>query len=75
MTLTIALMITGGLVFGSLGMMSAINASIEERRARFPYLFMAGGVGVMIFGLLAAPGGLKLSNIGHAFLSVIGHMI
>ena len=64
----LALMIAGGIILSIFGVISALNASIEDRSARLGQGLFILGVGMVAGSWIMAPDGLRLSDIPQAFL-------
>ena len=64
----LALMIAGGIISSIFGVISALNASIEDRPARLGQGLFILGVGMVAGSWIMAPDGLTLSDIPQAFL-------
>lgn len=64
----LALMIAGGIVLSIFGVISALNASIEDRSARLGQGLFILGIGMVAWSWIMAPDGLTLSDIPQAFL-------
>ena len=66
-----ALMIAGGIVLSIFGIISALNASIEDRSARLGQGLFVLGIGMVAWSWVMAPSGLSISDIPQAFLIAV----
>ena len=67
----LALMISGGIVLSIFGVISALNAAIEDRRARLRKGLFVLGIGMVAWSWIMTPAGLTISDIPQAFLIVV----
>ena len=56
----LALMIAGGIILSIFGVISALNASIEERSARLGQGLFVLGIGMVAWSWIMAPDGLTI---------------
>ena len=67
----LALMIAGGIVLSIFGIISVLNASIEDRSARSGQGLFVLGIGMVAWSWVMAPIGLSISDITQAFLIAV----
>ena len=61
-------MCAGGFIFSLFGVISALNAAIEDRSARLGQGLFILGIGMVAWSWIMAPDGLTMSDIPQAFL-------
>ena len=64
----LALMIAGGIILSIFGVISALNASIEDRSARLGQGLFILGIGMVAWSWIMVPDSLTISDIPQAFL-------
>ncbi|MDB4170464.1 hypothetical protein N9747_10780 [Planktomarina sp.] len=71
MDTNLASMIAGGIVLSILGIIRALNASIEDRSARLGKGLFVLGIGMVAWSRIMTPAGLMISDIPQAFLIAV----
>jgi len=64
-------MIAGGIVLSILGIIKALNASIEDRSARLGKGLFVLGIGMVAWSRIMTRAGLTISGIPQAFLIAV----
>ena len=67
----LALMIAGGIVLSIFGIISVLNASIEDRSARSGQGLFVLGIGIVAWSWVMVPSGLSIFDIPQAFLIAV----
>jgi hypothetical protein len=68
-------MIAGGIVLSILGIIKALNASIEDRSARLGKGLFVLGIGMVAWSRIMTPAGLMISDNSQAFLIAVAALV